>query len=119
MSGRLAYVDALRGFAILGVIIAHAGSIAGLEGRIRMLSGFAGMGVQLFFVISAFTIFLTFARASSSESRPVGNFLRRKICVKEPDLPVTVFASINQPRQTGACHGVDHRHIGMVEDINR
>lgn len=79
MSSRLAYVDALRGFAILGVIIAHAGSIAGLDGRFGMLAGFAGMGVQLFFVISAFTIFLTFARASSSESRPVGNFFIRRL----------------------------------------
>lgn len=77
--GRFAYIDALRGFAILGVIITHAGSMAGLSGKLKSLSDIAGMGVELFFVVSAFTIFLTFARASSSETQPVRNFFIRRL----------------------------------------
>lgn len=71
---RLTYLDALRGFAILGVIFTHAASLAGLRGTLRNLSNSAGNGVLLFFVISACTIFLTISKAVTRERRPWGNF---------------------------------------------
>lgn len=58
---RFEYVDALRGLAILMVIVNHAGSIIGLSGSLRTISDLLSHGVQLFFVISAFTIFLTYS----------------------------------------------------------
>lgn len=71
---RLSYLDALRGFAILGVILTHAASLAGLRGSFRNLTNTAGNGVLLFFVISACTIFLTVSKAVKREGKPWGNF---------------------------------------------
>lgn len=80
MSKRLEYLDALRGFAILGVIATHAASISGLkDGLLGRLAVAGGMGVQLFFVISAFTIFLTFSSRFGRETAPIRNFFTRRL----------------------------------------
>lgn len=76
---RLAFLDALRGFAILMVIFNHAGSLTNPTGLLGRLAEFGGYGVQLFFVISAFTIFLTYERSVSSEQSPVTNFFIRRL----------------------------------------
>lgn len=76
---RLAFLDALRAFAILGVIIAHCGAIGGLRGALRHLTDLGGFGVQLFFIVSAFTIFLTYTQAISTERFPRGNFFVRRL----------------------------------------
>lgn len=76
---RLAFLDALRGFAILGVILAHAASISGVDDVVRDFTNLGGYGVQLFFVISAFTIFLTFEKAVAREAAPVRNFFIRRL----------------------------------------
>ncbi|MEE4450461.1 acyltransferase [Novosphingobium resinovorum] len=78
-SKRLDYIDALRGLAITGVIITHTASLAGVKGPVRNLTNLAGNGVLLFFVVSAFTIFLTFHRAAQSEQRPVRNFFIKRV----------------------------------------
>lgn len=57
---RLAYIDALRGYAILGVIAVHASQfVPGLEGPLRALADQGARGVQLFFVVSALTLMLS------------------------------------------------------------
>ena len=75
---RYDYLDALRGWAVLGVLATHCAVRAG--------SGSAGMsaahtcryGVQLFFVVSAFTIFLTLDRARERGSTDwTGFFIHR------------------------------------------
>jgi peptidoglycan/LPS O-acetylase OafA/YrhL len=49
---RFAYIDALRGYAVLGVILVHTGQYCGfVDGP-----AFGARGVQLFFVVSAFTL---------------------------------------------------------------
>ncbi len=60
---RYDYLDALRGWAILGVVAVHAQNQ--VEGNFfGWRVAFAGRcGVQLFFMVSAFTIFLTLDRA--------------------------------------------------------
>lgn len=79
IKSRLDYLDALRGIAIVGVIIAHTGSIAATSSAIGHLAARGSYGVQLFFVISAFTIFLTYERAALSEHHPTKNFFIRRL----------------------------------------
>jgi len=56
-SAKLAYVDASRGIAILLVILVHtAYRVPGLDGAFMALVEFGQWGVQLFFVVSAFTL---------------------------------------------------------------
>lgn len=76
---RLGFVDALRGIAILLVIGAHAGVVTGLVGLAGGLANLGGYGVQLFFVVSAFTIFLTLERARARETFSIRNFFIRRL----------------------------------------
>jgi exopolysaccharide production protein ExoZ len=56
----LAYIDALRGYAILGVIGVHASqSGAELAWPLQLLADQGARGVQLFFVVSALTLMLS------------------------------------------------------------
>jgi exopolysaccharide production protein ExoZ len=58
--GHLDYIDALRGYAILGVIAVHASqSVPQLEWPLRLLADQGARGVQLFFVVSALTLMLS------------------------------------------------------------
>lgn len=71
---RLAYIDALRGFAILGVIVYHCflwtmAALPGLRPILKQVANQGGNGVQLFFVVSAFTLSL-----SIQASRERGRF---------------------------------------------
>jgi peptidoglycan/LPS O-acetylase OafA/YrhL len=49
---RFAYIDALRGYAILGVLLVHTGQYSGFDSQ----AAFGARGVQLFFVASALTL---------------------------------------------------------------
>ena len=75
---RYDYIDSLRGFAILGVLATHCVHYSGAFPA----SNFAyegGYGVQLFFMISAFTIFLTLNSALSRKIEAVvRNFYIRR-----------------------------------------
>ena len=56
----LDYIDALRGYAILGVIGVHASESApGLAWPLQLLADQGARGVQLFFVVSALTLMLS------------------------------------------------------------
>ena len=64
---RLPWLDALRGWAIIMVVIVHAGQISAIGlradqwsvGAARIFSDLGQYGVQLFFVVSAITICMT------------------------------------------------------------
>jgi peptidoglycan/LPS O-acetylase OafA/YrhL len=78
-SPRFGFLDALRGLAILGVVSTHCAWFAGGDFRGRPFA-FAGLyGVQLFFMVSAFTIFLTLERALARERVPVAGFYIRRL----------------------------------------
>lgn len=54
---RLDYIDCLRGVAIGGVVLVHAGQLIGnLPGWLRSAAGYGGHGVALFFILSALTL---------------------------------------------------------------
>jgi exopolysaccharide production protein ExoZ len=56
----LDYIDALRGYAILGVIAVHAAiALPDLEWPLALVAEQGARGVQLFFVVSALTLMLS------------------------------------------------------------
>lgn len=72
----LDYIEAVRGYAVVGVVMVHC--LLGEKGV--FLSGLWGLGakgVQLFFMASAFTLFLSHSRRRS-ERRPYLNFFIRR-----------------------------------------
>lgn len=79
---RLAYLDALRGFAALYVVVHHVGLMPKppllvpdwLEGVI----GFGGSGVTLFFIISGFSMCLSWKRHAAAKS-PVKSFYANRL----------------------------------------
>ena len=76
---RFGFLDCLRGFAILGVLSLH--SAINANGKFLGSSfAYAGnYGVQLFFMISAFTIFMTLERSAKIEKKIFTNFITRRL----------------------------------------
>jgi peptidoglycan/LPS O-acetylase OafA/YrhL len=73
---KLDWIDALRGYAILGVIFVHSL----LEDQTVFLAKFWSIGhkgVELFFIVSAFTLLLSFYRRKD-EQLALGNFFIRR-----------------------------------------
>lgn len=77
-AGKLHFIDSLRGVAILMVILSHtAQRIEGKAGITDLVTGFGSMGVQLFFILSAYTLCLS-VRNRQSEQHPVRAFYIRR-----------------------------------------
>ena len=62
MGTRFDYIDALRGYAILGVMIVHAGPC--VDGLDVEATAWGARGVQLFFVVSALTLMTSWTERS-------------------------------------------------------
>lgn len=75
---RLAYIEGLRGSAVLAVVIFHASIWAGFTGTGSKLLTVGGTGVDLFFVISGFCMMWTTIRAGEVRSMDVATYLRRR-----------------------------------------
>ena len=83
------YIDGLRGLAILGVIMVHTSQygISIYTNGISLYPGFinrifeqGARGVQLFYVVSAFTLFLSFYGSSNFFSAfSIRNFFIRRV----------------------------------------
>ncbi len=73
------YIDALRGFAILGVVLVHSSQWVNPTSSILLTFATEGaMGVQLFYVASALTLFLSMSQRRQQEDKPLlGFFIRR------------------------------------------
>ena len=72
---KLSYIDVLRGIAVLLVITVHHGMVFRQLPLIQSMSGFGQMGVQLFFVASAYTLCLS----ASRRREPLRNFYLRRL----------------------------------------
>lgn len=55
---RIAWIDQAKGIAILMVILVHLSQILPLLGFMREVDSFGALGVQLFFILSAYSLFL-------------------------------------------------------------
>ena len=79
---KLDWVDALRGIAVVGVILVHAGQFglgkAGLPLKFAAFIGDGARGVQLFYMMSAFTLCYTFSLHSQREVYALRNFFTRR-----------------------------------------
>lgn len=73
---KLDYIDALRGYAILGVVAVHS-----LIGKVDVFGssiiGLGAKGVQLFYMMSAFTLMLSFKNTLAKKFIILNFFIRR------------------------------------------
>jgi len=75
---RYMYIDALRAFAISGVVLLHVSVwVTPESGVFQGISRAGAFGVQLFFVASALTLFLSM-KGRKNETYPVTNFFIRR-----------------------------------------
>jgi peptidoglycan/LPS O-acetylase OafA/YrhL len=74
---QLNYINALRGIAVLCVIVVHVG-LHSLSGKYQNIVGQGAKGVQLFYFISAFTLFLSSNKRLSLEKNAKINFFIRR-----------------------------------------
>lgn len=91
---KLEYVDSLRGIAVLAVILFHSNQI----GRhllapeiLNKISSSGIYGVQLFFLTSAFTLYISFNTRYKNEINPVRNFFIRRFFRIAPMYYLAIF----------------------------
>src|SRR5947199_8521127 len=73
--------DALRGYAILAVLVVHT-RIAlrqAIPAKLSMVLGFGEHGVQLFYLVSACTLFWSLANRTSADRAPIRAFFTRRL----------------------------------------
>ncbi len=77
---KLDYINAIRGLAILGVIMVHSSQYGefSVPKIISNIIGQGARGVQLFYLASAFTLFISFKNRFTSEKFPIRNFFLRR-----------------------------------------
>jgi peptidoglycan/LPS O-acetylase OafA/YrhL len=77
---KLQWIDALRGFACFSVLVYHTGlSTEGIPTGIMTVTMQGESGVQLFYLISAFTLFLSMSNRKKVEESPTRNFFIRRL----------------------------------------
>jgi peptidoglycan/LPS O-acetylase OafA/YrhL len=73
------FIDSLRGWAFVGVLCCHVTyGTTGLPIHVGRTLANGGFGVQLFFVLSALTLFLSLDARKKVEVRPTANFFIRR-----------------------------------------
>ena len=117
VSRRLDWLDALRGWAIFGVVLVHSGEIANVTGIISKISEFGRFGVQLFFVISALTISITYeshiAQFGKSARSQLAWLIKRFFRIA----PLYYLAAILYPLFYLVLYGISQHRLGSIPSI--
>ena len=90
---KLDYIDALRGFAILGVLLIHC-SFSGKNDYPTLVNNIiwnGARGVQLFYVLSAFTLFLSLSNQNNEFRSNNLNFFIRRFFRIAPMYYISIF----------------------------
>ena len=101
---KYAYIDALRGIAILMVILRHSVHYVAPQNEIlRLLTEGGGRGVQLFYVASALTLCLSWESRRGTEAEPIRNYFVRRLFRIAPMFYLAIacylFLNGTQPRE--------------------
>lgn len=109
---RLDWLDALRGWAVFGVVLVHAGQIARSPGIAGKISSAGQYGVQLFFLVSALTISMTYdahiAQNGRSAKSQFAWFIKRFFRIA----PLYYLAALFYPIEKYAIFVVSHHRLG-------
>ncbi|AWG21461.1 hypothetical protein FFWV33_07895 [Flavobacterium faecale] len=77
-NAKYSWVNALRGYAILLVILIHSAQSFSVFDYILKVSNSGYLGVQLFFILSSFTLFNSYSRRNSED----GKFVKSKFFIR-------------------------------------
>jgi peptidoglycan/LPS O-acetylase OafA/YrhL len=101
------YVDSLRGLAILGVIAVHTGQHGSFNVSeiLKTMTNNAQMGVQLFYIMSAFTLFISLKNRFVKERYPIKNFFIRRFFRIAPMFYIAIIVYFIAWRQWGIGFG--------------
>ncbi len=105
-------LDALRGIAILGVVMTHVASSLGLMGMYLPGTGFdltqffvtGGLGVPLFFVLSGYLLTVTESRRRAAGTGSVTAYARRRFFRLAPAYYVSLVVYVALAIQAGSYH---------------
>lgn len=115
--GRLDWLDALRGWAIFGVVIIHCSQVAHSEGLTAKVAEVGQYGVQLFFVVSALTISLTYdshvAKYGHTLTASAGWLIKRFFRIA----PLYYLAAIIYPAVNYFAYGTPFRPLAWLANI--
>lgn len=76
---KLQFVDTLRALAIIGVLLVHVSQhVDGLNGWLQKGLSIGAKGVALFYMASAFTLFLSLSRRSGDKRERISAYLLRR-----------------------------------------
>jgi peptidoglycan/LPS O-acetylase OafA/YrhL len=107
---RLDWLDALRAWAVVGVVMVHSGQVAHSTGLALKISAAGQYGVQLFFVISALTISITYeshiARFGRSTRSQFAWLIKRFFRIA----PLYYLAAFFYPAEQYAISILSHKH---------
>lgn len=93
------YIDALRGYAVLLVIVVHVGAaFPELPWPVKRFTNLGWYGVQLFFVVSSMTLAMSwFSRQGQESMRSTKFFVRRFLRIAPMYYVATVYYLIVRP----------------------
>jgi peptidoglycan/LPS O-acetylase OafA/YrhL len=114
---RVDWLDALRGWAVLAVVCVHSGPVAHSKGLTAQVTSAGQYGVQLFFVVSALTISLTYESHIARYGRTVQSQFAWLIKRFFRIAPLYYLAAIFYPVEQYAIYLASHHRYGGTTSL--